>query len=133
MAKIYALMSGQLVLYIGSTIRTLKKRENGHRCKKWNTTGSRHIPFDCEWNIVLLEECLKSEMRVREQHYYDTLKPLYNEHKAFNSLSQVERVQEYQLRNMDKVIAYRNSYCEYCKQKDKEYYIRKKQLLNLAE
>ena len=78
MASVYALMDEGLVLYVGSTIQILKERKWVHR-SKGNDCSSRHIPKDCEWVMTLLESCSVEEMIMREQYYYDTLKPLYNE------------------------------------------------------
>ena len=78
MASVYALMAEELVLYVGSTIQTFKQREWEHRSKS-NNCSSRHIPKDCEWVMKLLESCSVEERIIREQYYYDTLKPLYNE------------------------------------------------------
>lgn len=78
MVKIYALVSGQLILYVGKTIMTLKKRETNHRCKKCNTTKSRYIPDYIDWEIKLLEEVTNDQGVIKEQYYFDTLKPLYN-------------------------------------------------------
>ena len=77
MAKVYGLYCEALCLYVGSTIDTLNNRAINHRSKS-NTTGSRYIPKDCEWRIVLLEECDADTMRERERYYYDILKPFYN-------------------------------------------------------
>ena len=70
-------MWGQLVLYVGQTIRTLKQRESLHR-SIGNTSHSRYIPKDIDWEIVLLEECADDIATAQEQYYYDTLKPFYN-------------------------------------------------------
>ena len=75
--RIYALMSGQLVLYVGKTTQSLSQRAAGHRCHK--TCSSSRIPKECEWKIVLLREVPDTEGGVWERHYYDTLHPLYNE------------------------------------------------------
>jgi hypothetical protein len=56
---------------------TLKEREQYHRYKS-NASGSKDIPKNCEWRIVLIEECAIDMKIVREQFYYDKLKPLYN-------------------------------------------------------
>jgi hypothetical protein len=77
MTRIYALVSGQLVLYVGQTRNTLRKREREHR-SKGNTSCSKYIPDDIDWEIKLLEECEDVIATTREQHYYDTLKPFYN-------------------------------------------------------
>jgi len=76
MAKIYALMDGQLVLYVGST-NDMQERLYNHRSIN-NDTTSRHIPKDCDWEMILLEECEDSDKIRRERHYIETLNPLYN-------------------------------------------------------
>jgi hypothetical protein len=43
-----------------------------------------------------LEECPDDVMRIREQFWYDTLMPLYNELRPHNELTHIERVKEYQ-------------------------------------
>ena len=95
MATVYALMSGQQCLYVGHTIQTLQQRIYKHRYIS-NTCGSKNIPADVAWTAKLLEKCSKDVSRVREQHWIDELKPLYNKVKAYNPLSQPERVKEYQ-------------------------------------
>jgi hypothetical protein len=77
MARVYGLYSEQLCLYVGSTTQSLKAREREHRCKS-NTSGSKDIPDDCQWSMLLLETCAIDVMRGREQFYFDKLKPLYN-------------------------------------------------------
>ena len=91
---IYALMSGQLVLYVGKAVDP-RNREYQHRSKH-NTTASRHIPSYTEWNMKLLEECPIDVSRLREQYWMDELKPLYNELNAVARQSKNERVKEYQ-------------------------------------
>jgi predicted GIY-YIG superfamily endonuclease len=91
---IYTLVSGQLILYIGKTVN-LERRRCKHR-SKFNTTSSRHIPSYIDWEIKLLEECSTDASNLREQYWIDELKPFYNEVKAYNHLSQIERVKEYQ-------------------------------------
>lgn len=76
MTHIYALVSGQLILYVGKT-GNMKKREIQHRCKT-NTSHSRYIPEYIDWTIRLLETVTDDQGTVKEQHYYDTLKPFYN-------------------------------------------------------
>lgn len=90
-AKIYALMSGQLILYIGSTVRNLCDREKGH---KTNPTASiRDIPKDIEWTIKLLEVCKISDRYIREGYYYRLLNPLYNKQEP--GLSRKESIKKY--------------------------------------
>ena len=74
---IYGLYSGQLVLYVGKTILSLKTREINHR-SKGNAASSKYIPSYIDWEIKLIEECEESQGTLREQYWYDTLKPLYN-------------------------------------------------------
>ena len=78
MVRIYALMEGDLVLYVGKTTMSLKDREACHRCPT-NTASSRYIPKDSEWEIVLVDEVPDEEVTKWERHYYETLDPLYNE------------------------------------------------------
>ena len=75
--RIYALMSGQLVLYVGKTKISLKDRAYTHK-NKGNTTCSKYIPKYIDWEIVLLDEVPDEEGLKWEQHYYDLLMPLYN-------------------------------------------------------
>ena len=75
MVYIYALMSGQLVLYVGKTKR-LKGRERQHR--KGKSQCSRYIPDYMDWTMNVLEETTDALGIEREQYFYDTLKPLYN-------------------------------------------------------
>jgi len=77
MVRIYALKSDELVLYVGRTKRTLKRRGWEHRDSA-NLTTSKYIPDWVEWEIVLLEECADDLGVAREQYYYDILKPFYN-------------------------------------------------------
>ena len=76
MVLIYALVSGEEVLYVGQTIQTLKRRASEHR-SAGNQTGSRNIPPDVQWEIKLLEEC-EENATVRERHYVETFNPPYN-------------------------------------------------------
>lgn len=77
MIHIYALVSGQLVLYIGKTSQSLTEREYFHRHSS-NRCNSKNIPEYIDWNIKLLETVPDNQGGVKEQSYYDTLKPLYN-------------------------------------------------------
>jgi len=77
MIKIYALVSGQLVLYVGKTIRTLNARVRNHNSTS-NTCQTKYIPDYIDWSIKLLEEVPIDQGTIKEQYWYDTLKPLYN-------------------------------------------------------
>lgn len=76
MVSIYALMSGQLVLYVGKSKR-VKKREWEHRYKN-GYCCSKQIPAYTDWVFKVLEETTEALGIEREQYFYDTLKPLYN-------------------------------------------------------
>ena len=80
---IYALVSGQLILYVGKS-KYLKLREEYHRSKKYNDCGSRDIPDYIDWEIIKLEKVIEDISNIRERYYYDTLKPLYNINKPSN-------------------------------------------------
>ena len=77
MVRVYALVEGQLVLYVGKTGMDLKRREMYHRAK-CNTSHSRYIPEHCEWEMVEIGEYPDEEGVLWEQFWYDTLDPLYN-------------------------------------------------------
>jgi predicted GIY-YIG superfamily endonuclease len=87
MTHIYALVSGQLILYVGSTNR-LKKREHWHRHSKYNYTTSRYIPDYIDWTMKLLETVPDEQRTIKEQLYYDTLKPLYNRYRPGQTQSE---------------------------------------------
>lgn len=85
--KIYALVSGDSILYIGKT-NNLKRRERFHRSKYLNSTGSKNIPGDLIWTMKLLETVSDDMGYIRERYYYDTLKPIYNIYKPGNYIMQ---------------------------------------------
>jgi predicted GIY-YIG superfamily endonuclease len=74
---IYALKSGQLVLYVGKT-GNVKIRKSAHKTHKSKSCGSSDIPKDLEWTLEILEECSDASATCREQYYYDVLNPLFN-------------------------------------------------------
>jgi hypothetical protein len=76
MTHIYALVSGQLILYVGKT-GDMKRREYNHRHSS-NNCYSKYIPEYIDWTMKLLETVPNDQAVTKEQHYYDTLKPLYN-------------------------------------------------------
>ena len=78
MVRIYELNYQGLCLYVGKTKQLLYFRGKKHQ-SKGNTSNSRNIPDElCPWEIKLLEECDDKDGTAREQHWYDTLMPLYN-------------------------------------------------------
>lgn len=76
MAFIYALVCGDLILYVGQT-KHPKQRSNDHK-KKNSGVGSGDIPVHIDWEMRILEECQHSDRLYRERYWYDLLKPLYN-------------------------------------------------------
>ena len=93
MVFIYALMSGQLVLYVGKTL-TPRVRERKHR-SPCNDCSSKDIPGFIEWEMKILEDCADCVSRERETHYYDTLKPLYNRNRPLPALSRYDYGKQY--------------------------------------
>ena len=76
--RIYALVSDEEVLYVGKTIRHLRDRKAKHNCPTANSTGSRNIPKDIAWDIMLLEEVPDDQGKEYERYYIDFLQPRYN-------------------------------------------------------
>jgi hypothetical protein len=70
-------MWGELVLYVGKTIQSLKERATSHRTRS-NKACSKYIPDYMDWEIVLVDEVPLGEGIKWEQYYYDELMPLYN-------------------------------------------------------
>lgn len=78
MIYIYALVSDELVLYVGKTKR-LKEREQAHR--NGYSRCSQYIQEHPDWIMKVLEETTEALGTEREQHFYDTLDPLYNKNR----------------------------------------------------
>jgi len=128
MTHIYALVSGQLVLYVGKTIQSLAEREYFHRhCS--NRCTSKNIPEYIDWTIKLLQTVPDDQASVREQNYYDTLKPLYNRQRPGQTKQEHTALYE----NSDTVKARRKeyrttiTYKEHKKMSDRLRYLKKKQ------
>ena len=102
MVYIYALVSGQLILYVGQT-KDVKIRERGHRNRK-SACASRHIPDYIDWTMKVLEETTDALGTQREQYYYDTLKPLYNH------VRPMQTRREYRITHFDKRKEYYEEY-----------------------
>jgi predicted GIY-YIG superfamily endonuclease len=86
---IYKLEYEGLVLYVGQT-KDMKNRYSKHYNRK-DSCGSRDIPDDFHWTMVLLEDCEDVLATGREQFYYDTLKPLYNIKRPGQTLQEYQR------------------------------------------
>ena len=117
MVTIYALMSGQLVLYVGKT-KKLTKREREHRCKKGNSC-SKYIPDYTDWTMKVLEETTDALGTSREQYFYDTLKPLYNHCRP--GQTRKETLKAYRQSDVAKAHTRTEEYKEYKKAYDKAY------------
>ena len=76
MIYIYALVSDELVLYVGKTKR-LKRREWEHR--NGDSQCSQYVQEYPDWVLKVLEETTAALGTEREQYFYDTLDPLYNQ------------------------------------------------------
>ena len=114
MIKIYALVCEGLILYVGRTTLSLKDRAKAHRCRS-NYTTSKYIPEWMGWEIRLLEEVPDNQAITKEQHYYDTLKPLYNYQRPGNTAEELSKTQRFVerrklQRNTDEGRAQRNEY-----------------------
>lgn len=145
---IYGLYSGQLVLYVGKTTSSLRKREIHHR-SKCNNASSKYIPVYIDWEIRLIEECEESEGTLREQYWYDTLKPLYNRQRpgqTWKEYKQTEARKEYQQtdaykdyqRKYNQTEARKESKRKYkqteaYKEYQRKYYQKKKELKNAPQ
>ena len=127
MVYIYALVSGQLILYIGKT-KNIKKRENEHR-SKGNDCTSKNIPEYIDWEIKLLEEVPEDQGITKEQYYYDTLKPLYNKCRPGQSMkeyNQSEARKEAYRRYRQSEANRRYQQSEARKEAQRKYYLKKK-------
>jgi len=92
--KIYALMWGDLILYVGQTNASLKQRAASHRSPA-NSAYSKYIPDYMDWDIVLVDEVPNEEGTKWEQYYYDELMPLYNVRRPGQTLLEYNRAKGY--------------------------------------
>lgn len=60
-----------------------------------------------EWDIVLLEKCIDDQGAMREQYYYDTLKPWYNTHRPGQSQSEYRKTEGFKIYNKEYYRQYR--------------------------
>ena len=122
--RIYALMWGNLVLYVGKTKQTLQKRAIKHRSLKSNKTCSKYIPNYIQWEIVLIDTVPDDEATKWEQYYYDELMPLYNAYRPGNDWGKEhpEYYRDYKIEWRKKNI---ESAREYNRKKQREYYAKK--------
>jgi len=123
MTLIYALKAGELVLYVGRTTRPLSERARGHR-SVGNDATSKYIPDWIDWEMVLLEECADDMGIVREQYYYDSLKPWYNRCRPGQTDREFRQTEEQKLR----IATYEQTEARKIKKRaaDKRYRARKK-------
>ena len=127
MVRIYALMEGDLVLYVGKTTMSLKQRAASHRCPN-NTASSRHIPKDSEWEIVLVDEVPDEEETEWERYYYETLDPLYNAYMPGRTQEEWQKTNNFQcqknwrIQNREKCNRYSNTWQKQNREKNREKY-----------
>jgi len=122
MTHIYALVSGQLILYVGKT-GNMKKREYTHRCKS-NDCHSKYIPEYIDWTIRLLETVPDDQAITKEQYYYDTLKPLYNNKRPGQPCKESRQIYKKTLAGKEAKKRYEQSNAY--KEMKKRYYLKKK-------
>jgi len=118
--KIYRLACTEtLDIYIGSTIKTLKKRLRIHRCKG-NTCESKYF-IDPVIELIELYPCNnRLELRKREQYYIDTNECI-NKYKSYISeKDRKETDRKYRLDNKEKRNEYNRQYHQDNKEKRKE-------------
>ena len=118
MTHIYALVSGQLILYVGKTNQTLKQRESKHRSR--DNSHSRYIPEYIDWIMKLLEIVPDDQGTVKEQHYYDTLKPLYNKCRPGQTFKEYQQTEAYKNSEAIKESCKQYQQSEACKKKNRE-------------
>jgi group I intron endonuclease len=123
-------------LYIGSTIKTLSQRMAKHRqdskqerCQNYKIYKAFEEIGVEHFKIVLLEECLcvnRDQLRAKEDHYIQLLKPAYNmisavlnlenqkknraEHYDTNKDDILTRNKEYYNANADKILKQKAEY-----------------------
>jgi hypothetical protein len=126
--KIYALIWGELVLYVGQTNASLKVRASKHRTPS-NQTCSRYIPKYMDWDIVLLDEVPDEDGAKWEQYYYDELMPLYNVRRPGQTKLEYDRATGYasqkayykEYRRSDKRKEYVRTYYQANRERIKQY------------
>ena len=94
---VYKLEYEGLILYVGKT-KNMRNRYYKHCNKKDSSCGSRDIPDNMPWTMTLLEECEDVLAISREQHFFDTLKPLYNKQRPGQTWQEYRRAHQEQHR-----------------------------------
>lgn len=114
MVYIYALVSGQLILYIGKTNKNIKQREIQHRYNG-NRCSSQNIPEYIDWEIKLLEEVPEDQGVTKEQYYYDILKPLYNKCRPGQTRAEYRQIDAHKeaQRKYEQSDAHKEAKCRY--------------------
>ena len=107
--SIYCLHTDGLIWYVGQTTDTVR-RESKHRAShvkgRW---GGGLIPDLYEWEMKILEKCKMIDAVIRERHYYDILKPLYNKIRP-GGHSDAEYAQKYRDTHKDDIKEYTRSH-----------------------
>jgi predicted GIY-YIG superfamily endonuclease len=128
MTHIYALVSGQLILYVGKT-GDMKEREYGHR--SGGCCHSKYIPKYIDWTMKLLETVPNDQAITKEQYYYDTLKPLYNNKRPGQTSEQYQqsKARKDAQRKYQQLETYKKAHREACR----KYYLKKKSEAPVAD
>lgn len=127
---LYKLECEGLVLYVGKTV-DMKERYYKHCCRK-DTSGSREIPHDMVWSMVLLEDCEDILGTSREQYYFDTLKPLYNKCRPGQTQLEYKRSHPEQRREINRRYheAHRETHNAKSKEGMRRHYAKNKDAIN---
>jgi len=88
MVKIYCIEDCDGLKYVGSTIQTLKRRFNQHKCSK--TCMSRKLNLD-DCRIYTLEECDDNKRKEREQYWINHT-ACVNKYKVFRNKKEHNKI-----------------------------------------
>ena len=61
--------------------------------------STKHIPDYIDWTIKLLEEVSEDQETIKEQYYYDLLKPLYNAYRPGQTMKEYDAKRNKEKRN----------------------------------
>ena len=88
---VYGIYDNDKVLYVGQSVGINGRFKSHRHCIKCPKSVEKHAPESINLynnirshinvSIRIIEECSREVLLQREQHYIDTLKPLYNTYK----------------------------------------------------
>jgi hypothetical protein len=125
--KIYSFSFQDKIIYIGSTIKSLKDRLNVHKNDSQKSKSALYTfinekgGFDnIKMNLIENYQCnSRRELEQREQFYIEKYDNLLNSHNAFTD--QKEYRKQYYQKNKEHDLEYQKKYNEIHKEKIKEY------------